>query len=435
MLSKVQQQKFQKHLLSWFDLTNSSATDEFDHAGRFEEIAPIIETLYLDLGYERPQIISCSGPTEQIILPGLVGLMLHLGAEASSEVQFERGSGLETSAIRAEWQHLWRKAYSSIDWNLAKEFDVARETLLNSRIDGRVNQTLKNTLAARIDQELGIDEHQQYEIICKRMLEFPCERIRSSLSYNLTECSSLWRSFVTRLHPNLRKHFKIPDARSSALQYPLSRVDLSLWMGRWDWCWLATADYISASDAKILPASVESQLRVWKKLAIDCNSYLFSEHCCFVFLRPREAFFDEGWRLHHSEKAAVDFVDGTRFFYWHGIEVDDEIILNPKKIKLKAIEQERNIERRRVMIERYGIDNYTLLAKKIQEDECGILYHKQMDRDEDLLVVKVVNSTPEPDGTFKNYFLRVPPGTRTARQGVAWTFGLAEDEYQPVEET
>jgi hypothetical protein len=36
----------------------------------------------------------------------------------------------------------------------------------------------------------------------------------------------------------------------------------------------------------------------------------------------------------------------------------------------------------------------------------------------------VVNSTPEQDGTYRRYLLRVPPTTRTAREAVAWTFGF-----------
>ncbi len=50
-------------------------------------------------------------------------------------------------------------------------------------------------------------------------------------------------------------------------------------------------------------------------------------------------------------------------------------------------------------------------------------------------MVKVVNSAPEPDGTFKDYFLRVPPTMQTARQAVAWTFGKESHEYAPVLET
>jgi hypothetical protein len=50
-------------------------------------------------------------------------------------------------------------------------------------------------------------------------------------------------------------------------------------------------------------------------------------------------------------------------------------------------------------------------------------------------MVEVVNATPEPDGTRRVYWLRVPPGTRTAREGVAWTFGLSEDRYRPLRES
>ena len=47
-------------------------------------------------------------------------------------------------------------------------------------------------------------------------------------------------------------------------------------------------------------------------------------------------------------------------------------------------------------------------------------------------MVEVRNSTPEPDGSCKTYFLRVPPATRTARAAVAWTFGLGAVEYRPA---
>jgi hypothetical protein len=56
-------------------------------------------------------------------------------------------------------------------------------------------------------------------------------------------------------------------------------------------------------------------------------------------------------------------------------------------------------------------------------------------RDEDVVLVEVTNSTPEPDGSVRTYFLRVPPTTTTARAAVAWTFGLGEVEYRPSTET
>jgi hypothetical protein len=49
--------------------------------------------------------------------------------------------------------------------------------------------------------------------------------------------------------------------------------------------------------------------------------------------------------------------------------------------------------------------------------------------------VKVINSTAEPDGTFKTYWLRVPSHINTAKDAVAWTFGLDSNEYKPIIET
>jgi hypothetical protein len=56
-------------------------------------------------------------------------------------------------------------------------------------------------------------------------------------------------------------------------------------------------------------------------------------------------------------------------------------------------------------------------------------------QDEDLVAVEVTNSTQEPDKSWKNYILRVPPTMRTCAQAVAWSFDLSESEYQPAVES
>lgn len=89
------------------------------------------------------------------------------------------------------------------------------------------------------------------------------------------------------------------------------------------------------------------------------------------------------------------------------------------------------------MIERYGQQRFLLDsgAEEIHKDTFGTLYCKQLAGDEAIVMVKVRNSTPEPDNSIKDYFLRVPPGTKTAQEAVAWTFGLKPKEYQPTIET
>jgi hypothetical protein len=40
-----------------------------------------------------------------------------------------------------------------------------------------------------------------------------------------------------------------------------------------------------------------------------------------------------------------------------------------------------------------------------------------------------------PDGSFKRYWLRVPPSVQTAPEAMAWTFDMPAEDYAPTIET
>lgn len=148
--------------------------------------------------------------------------------------------------------------------------------------------------------------------------------------------------------------------------------------------------------------------------------------------RPTQISLDERGRLHSVIGPAVSY-ENWRVYAVHGVRVPESIIERRETITPQTIESETNAEVRRVMIELYGQARYLVDsgANQIAADDTGVLYRKTMNGDEPLVMVKVVNSTPEPDGSRREYFLRVPPTMRTAREAVAWTFGLAEAEYAP----
>ena len=152
---------------------------------------------------------------------------------------------------------------------------------------------------------------------------------------------------------------------------------------------------------------------------------------------PQQISRDDAGRLHHESGMAVRYRDGWGLHVWHGVRVPALVIEHPEQITVAMIEAEANAEVRRVMVERYGLARYILDsgAQKMQEDDFGVLYRKEQKSDEPILMVKVVNSTPELDGSYKDYFLRVPPDTKTARGAVAWTFGMEEKDYAPVAQT
>ena len=111
-------------------------------------------------------------------------------------------------------------------------------------------------------------------------------------------------------------------------------------------------------------------------------------------------------------------------------------------ITVKHIQTEENAEVRRVMLERFGQDRYIREsgAQKVSTDDWGTLWRTGLPGDEPLVMVEVINSTPEPDGSSKVYWIRVPPTARTPRGAIAWTFNESEDfpsadAYSPAVQT
>lgn len=112
-------------------------------------------------------------------------------------------------------------------------------------------------------------------------------------------------------------------------------------------------------------------------------------------------------------------------------DLRDILVELAPRLPVAAVVTARNAWVRARLFEVLGIENIVHEAgSKVDVDEHGILWRIERDEwPEPIVMVEVVNSTPEPDGTFKNYFLRVPPDTETPRAGIAWTFDVEADEY------
>jgi len=173
------------------------------------------------------------------------------------------------------------------------------------------------------------------------------------------------------------------------------------------------------------------------KLAKNSGWFLPYEKICWVSERHNILNLDEQGRLHSVVEPAVMYPDGWSIYAVHGVRVPADVIENKKSITTRRIEKEGNAEVRRVMIELYGQQKYLIDsgAEEIHRDDFGILYRKELQNDEPIVMVKVINSTPEPSGKFNYYFLRVPPDVKTAHDAVAWTFGKNKASYSPEIET
>ncbi|MFC9326538.1 DUF6745 domain-containing protein [Kitasatospora sp. NPDC057015] len=161
------------------------------------------------------------------------------------------------------------------------------------------------------------------------------------------------------------------------------------------------------------------------------------ERVALVGARPTELHRDEAGRLDRADGPALAHADGFTLHAWRGMPVPADFLAGLGGLTAERIRTEENAELRRVMLEHYGYDRYLADsgAEPLHRDGTGVLWRIQLPDDEPVVMVEVVNATAEPDGTFRTYWLRVPPTTRTARAGVAWTFGVAEQDYRPQRET
>lgn len=147
-----------------------------------------------------------------------------------------------------------------------------------------------------------------------------------------------------------------------------------------------------------------------------------------------------------AREAALRANPDSGNWWWAGKPRWADVLLTiAPHVKPELLIAHRNMTMRRELMEAYGFDRMMLaLGTLVHQDDWGKLWSLEMPMRkweaalrpvEPVVMVEVVNSTPEPDGSFKDYFLRVPPDTETARAGVAWTFGYSEEEYALEVET
>ena len=175
----------------------------------------------------------------------------------------------------------------------------------------------------------------------------------------------------------------------------------------------------------------------WLKMHELAPAYYFTNGICFVANRPLKLLLNDAGDFHSDLNEAIRFSDGFKLYFYSGRLMPKDVMTNYDNITIERIEGCRNIEVRQIMVSLYGPQKYIKEsgAEVVHKDEFGVLYHKHFTDGVCEAMVRVTNSTREPDGTWKDYFIRVPPHLETAKAAVAWTFGFDEDEYNPLEET
>lgn len=200
-----------------------------------------------------------------------------------------------------------------------------------------------------------------------------------------------------------------------------------------------------------------------RAILIDHHHALFLKYnCAILALRssglhwaegPKDIKSDLQGRLHNETGPAVRWLD-QEDYYWHGVKVPAVVVNFPESITLGMINNSTNAELKRVMVERYGEARYLfdLGVKPVDNHpKFGDLYVQRQQVGRPIAFMRVTNCSPEPDGSFRIYILRVNPDLyggdagRYAQAAAASTWRKTPNgkellfpnwrEYNPVTET
>ena len=215
-------------------------------------------------------------------------------------------------------------------------------------------------------------------------------------------------------------------ARDARASFILMKKFAEWCIYRRSWWWTGELSWLSTTHVGAVQIDKQSVLN-WSQHVFDAyvaGAWLlvWTKNTLYWVEKPEVATELVGGgrkRLHNAEGPALR-CDVENLYFWHGVLVPAFVVVRPEWITLKHIENELNAEVRRIMIDRYGPKKYLEDSGATVIQECASdhyliglrsarLLRKEVPDDEPIVMVDLLNYTPEPDGSTKRYLLRVDP--------------------------
>ena len=183
-----------------------------------------------------------------------------------------------------------------------------------------------------------------------------------------------------------------------------------------------------------LDINLKNNFNVYKDTSELSLVYPFND-ICFACSKPIEINFNENKVLHNAQGASIKYKNGFELYHLNGVKITKEIAkIKPEKITVNMILQEQNVEVRRELLRKLGINNFIKKLKtkpiEISEDKIYELYKIKLGEDLNGTYLKMLN--PSLKDTY--HFEGVANTCNTIEEALAWRD--SEDVYiKPIELT
>jgi hypothetical protein len=159
---------------------------------------------------------------------------------------------------------------------------------------------------------------------------------------------------------------------------------------------------------------------------------------CIVYSCPSKLVIDDDKRLHNEDSSALIFNDIEKY-YWHGVEINSNYVLDKDSLTKNDIVNEKNAEKRRCLKEILGSKKYAeLLNIEIIDEDIDakgnpVRLYKTKEVD-DIINKHLYFANVICPSTGREYFLSVPESDNIWNS-VAYTFQMNKDEYKLTNES
>lgn len=375
-------------------------------AGRRAGLEAAFAALYGAVGLKAPRVAVAPSPLSMLVAYGLAAALVRMHGHAKVQRTLAPGLSPCKAAGRAVWFTGARLGRT----------DEQRGVRATEEVSGAARQELRELLRwLQQGSARGL----------RGALALPIHGAAAGVALQAVHGLALPRAGAMTLHDAVAWVAAAVGADSSQL-WNVFGASLQDVIGPEDWRTLPHSAFV-LSRGLDLPGGVAAQLDGFadrRAPAGHLTEFIAHPGFCIVAARPDAVKVDEAGLLHCADGPSVRWADGWGLYHWHGLRLPHDcefIITQPQLITVQRIEAQHNLEVRRAMLEIYGLDRFVVDSGALvvnalppDHDIAGLrgarLFRKQLPGDaEPLVLVELVNSTPEPDGTCRRYMLRVDP--------------------------
>jgi hypothetical protein len=269
---------------------------------------------------------------------------------------------LESNLIDNLRSNLWNNLSSNLSSNLKDNLSNNLSDNLIDNLRNNLSDNLESNLIDNLKDNLSDNLSDNLESNFESNLESNLwNDLRNNLSNNLS--NNLWNDLRNNLSDNLWNNLRDNlwnNLRDNKLFYNICYSNLDIY---WLSFYMFSFKFLNINYGNIL----NNDLNLFFELQKNIGYIFYHSDICFISEKSIE-INKKGIQLHADKKPAILFADGYCLWYLNGVEVPKEIVLSDKDdIDVNSIFTEKNVEVRREILRKIGIDNV------IKKTNCKIL--------------------------------------------------------------